>query len=198
MVEGPVLYHRSDSIVTITLNRPETLNAMNEAMMDGVVSEPETIKLYQQNMQNEITHMGQLINDLFDLAQMDTGHIPLGRQKTSLRDLVSDTLSNMNVRAKASSVQLSAHVDPAVDMLYVAPDKVQRILYNLIDNALEYTPAGGEVALDVREQDRQAQISVHNTGSYIPEVDLPNVFKSFYRGEQSRAQTSDGRRVTGL
>ncbi len=174
------------------------IRAMNEAMMDGVVNDPETIKLYQQNMQNEITHMGQLINDLFDLAQLDTGHIPLVRQKTSLRDLVSDTLSNMNVRAKAGLVQLSAHVDPAVDMLYIAPDKVQRILYNLIDNALEYTPAGGEVTLDVREQDHQAQISVHNTGSYIPEADLPNVFKSFYRGEQSRAQTSDGRRGTGL
>ncbi len=174
------------------------IRAMNEAMMDGVVNDPETIKRYQQNMQNEITHMGHLINDLFDLAQLDTGHVPLARQKTSLRDLVSDTLSNMNARAKIRSIQLSAQVDPAVDMLYIAPDKVQRILYNLIDNALEYTPSGGEVTLKVREQNHQAEISVHNTGSYIPESDLPNVFKSFYRGEQSRAQTSDGRRGTGL
>ena len=174
------------------------IRAMNEAMMDGVVNDAETVKRYQQNMQNEVTHMGQLINDLFDLAQLDTGHIPLSRQQTSLRDLVSDTLSNMNARAKACSVGLSAKVDPAIDMLYIAPDKVQRILYNLIDNALEYTPSGGEVNLNVREQNHQAEISVYNTGSYIPEVDLPNVFKSFYRGEQSRAQTSDGRRGTGL
>ncbi|MBI1278060.1 MAG: HAMP domain-containing protein [Anaerolineaceae bacterium] len=174
------------------------IRAMNEAMMDGVVSDPDTVKRYQQNMQNEITHMGQLINDLFDLAQLDTGHIPLRRQTTSLHDLVSDTLSNMNARAKAHSVKLSAHVDPTVDMLYVAPDKVQRILYNLIDNALEYTPSGGEVSLNARGKNQQAEISIHNSGSYIPEADLPNVFKSFYRGEQSRAQTSDGRRGTGL
>jgi signal transduction histidine kinase len=174
------------------------IRAMNEAMMDGVVNDVETIKRYQQNMQNEITHMGQLINDLFDLAQLDTGHIPLTRQKTSLRDLVSDTLSNMNAQAKACAVQLTAQVDPDIDMVYVAPDKVQRILYNLIDNALEYTPSGGKVTLNVRVQDHQAEISVHNTGSYIPEAELPNVFKSFYRGEQSRAQTSDGRRGTGL
>ncbi|MEP6987766.1 MAG: HAMP domain-containing sensor histidine kinase, partial [Chloroflexota bacterium] len=174
------------------------IRAMNEAMMDGVVNDPETVKRYQQNMQNEITHMGHLINDLFDLAQLDTGHIPLTRQKTSMRDLVSDTLSNMNARAKACSVKLSAEVDPAIDMMYIAPDKVQRILYNLIDNALEYTPSGGEVTLNVRKQNHQAEISVHNSGSYIPEADLPNVFKSFYRGEQSRAQTSDGRRGTGL
>jgi signal transduction histidine kinase len=174
------------------------IRAMNEAMMDGVVSDPETIKRYQQNMQNEITHMGHLINDLFDLAQLDTGKVPLMRQKTSLRDLVSDTLSNMNARAQARSVRLTAEVDSNVDVLYVAPDKLQRILYNLIDNALEYTPDGGEVTLDAHEKNRQAEISVHNSGSYIPPNDLENVFKSFYRGEQSRSQTSDGRRGTGL
>lgn len=174
------------------------IRAMNEAMMDGVVSDAETVKRYQQNMQNEITHMGHLINDLFDLAQLDTGHVPLMRQKTSLRDLVSDTLSNMNVRAQARSIRLSGQVDLSVDMLYIAPDKVQRILYNLIDNALEYTPDGGEVTLNACEQNRQAEISVHNSGSYIPPTDIDNVFKSFYRGEQSRSQTSDGRRGTGL
>lgn len=174
------------------------IRAMNEAMMDGVVSDVETITRYQQNMQNEITHMGHLINDLFELAQLDTGHIPLARQNTSLRDLVSDTLSNMNVRAKTHSVRLSAQVDPSVDMLYIAPDKVQRILYNLIDNAIEYTPSGGEVTLAAKERNHEAEIRVHNTGSYIPPADLDNVFKSFYRGEQSRAQTNDGRRGTGL
>ncbi len=174
------------------------IRAMNEAMMDGVVSDAETISRYQQNMQNEITHMGHLINDLFDLAQLDTGHVPLMCQKTSLRDLISDTLSNMNARARSRSIRLSAQVDPSVDIIYVAPDKVQRILYNLIDNALEYTPDGGEVTLNAREQNRQAEISVHNSGSYIPPSDIGNVFKSFYRGEQSRSQTSDGRRGTGL
>lgn len=174
------------------------IRAMNEAMMDGVVSDAETISRYQQNMQNEITHMGQLINDLFDLAQLDTGHIPLVRQETSIRDLVSDTLSNMNARAKARSVQLSAEVDPVVDMLFVVPDKVQRILYNLIDNAIEYTPVGGYVMLRVQEDKQGVEISIHNSGSYIPAADLDNVFKSFYRGEQSRAQAHDGRRGTGL
>lgn len=174
------------------------MRAMNEAMMDGVVSDPDTIMRYQQNMQNEITHMGHLINDLFDLAQLDTGQVPLMRQKTSLRDLVSDTLSNMNARAESRGIRLSAQVEPSVDVLYVAPDKVQRILYNLIDNALEYTPAGGSVVLNAIKQGKWAEIRVHNSGSSIPQSDLPNVFKSFYRGEQSRAQTSDGRRGTGL
>lgn len=174
------------------------LRAMNEAMLDGVVQDAETVTRYQQNMQKEITHMGQLINDLFELAQLDTGHIPLRRQKTSIHDLISDTLSNMNARAKEHSVKLSAQVDSSIDILYIAPDKVQRILYNLIENAFEYTPSGGEVMLRATANHQAAEISIHNTGSFIPANDLDKVFKSFYRGEQSRAQSIDGRRGTGL
>jgi len=167
-------------------------------MLDRVVQDAETITRYQQNMQKEITHMGQLINDLFELAQLDTGHVPLRRQKTSIHDLISDTLSNMNARAKEHSVRLSAEVDPSIDTLYIAPDKVQRILYNLIENALEYTPSGGDVTLAATANQQAAEISIHNSGSFIPATDLDKVFKSFYRGEQSRAQTNDGRRGTGL
>lgn len=174
------------------------MRVMNEAMMDGVVNDPETIRRYQENMQHEIRHMGHLIDDLFDLAQLDTGQVPLMRHETSLGDLVSDTLSNMNARAEAQQIRLSGKVDSEADLIYVAPDKVQRILYNLVDNALEYTPPGGEVCISAIGQSRYVEISVHNTGSFIPQTDLPNVFKSFYRGEQSRAQTRDGRRGTGL
>lgn len=175
-----------------------TMRAMNEAMLDGVVTDPATITRYEQNIHNEIQHLSRLIDDLFELAQLDTGYIPLNRQKTSLHDLISDTLSSMNARAASQQVKLSATVDPAVPLVYVAPDKIQRVLYNLIDNALLYTPSGGQVALKAVQCNAGIEISVHNTGSYITPSDLQNVFKSFYRGEQSRAQNDNGKRGTGL
>jgi signal transduction histidine kinase len=174
-----------------------TMRAMNEAMLDGVVQDPATISRYQQNIQSEIRHLSRMIDDLFELAQLDAGHIPLNRQKTSLRDLISDTLSSMSARAAAQQVSLTATVDPGVNMVNIAPDKIQRVLDNLIDNALQYTPPGGRVTLKACPTKAAVEISVHNTGSYITPVDLPNVFISFYRGEQSRAQ-NDGRRGTGL
>lgn len=173
------------------------MRAMNEAMLDKVVTDPDTIARYQTTTLSEIQHLSRLIDDLFELAQLDTGHLALNLQMTSLHDLVSDTLSRMKARAETESVTLAATVDPAVDTIYVAPDKIQRVLYNLLDNALQYTPPSGRISLQAHPSGTALLMSVHNTGSYISDRDLPNVFKSFYRGEQSRA-TDNGRRGTGL
>jgi signal transduction histidine kinase len=174
------------------------MRAMNEAILDGVVKDPATVQRYQENIQNEIQHLSGLIDDLFELAQLDTGRLTLKRQMTSLHDLVSDTLSGMNARAASQGIQLSASVDDDVDMIYAAPDKLQRILYNLLDNALQYTPANGCVSLQAHRKTDWLEIRVHNTDSFIAPADVPHVFDSFYRGEQSRAKTDQRRRGTGL
>lgn len=83
-------------------------------------------------------------------------------------------------------------------MVYIAPDKIQRVLYNLLDNAIQHTPPGGAVALMARRSNGNVEVIVHNTGSYISEADLPHIFTSFYRGERSRAKDSSGYRGTGL
>lgn len=174
------------------------MRAMNEAMLDGVVDDEETVKRYRLNIQNEIQHLSQLIDDLFELAQLDTGRLPLNKQMISLSDLVSDTLSSMSARAANQGVALTAKLDPGINVVYVAPDKLQRVLRNLLDNALEYTPKEGEINLQAWNEDGHLAISVQNTGSQIAQDDLPHVFDSFYRGEQSRAQNDSQKRGTGL
>jgi signal transduction histidine kinase len=174
------------------------MRAMNEAMMDGVVSDATTVRRYQETIQQEIRHLSRLIDDLFELTQLDTGRIPLKLQRASLRDLVSDTLSSMNARAAAGRVQMSAEVNAAADLITVAPDKLQRVLYNLLDNALQHTPPNGSVNLRAWSANGMVHVSVHNSGSYIQPKDIPHVFESFYRGEQARSQGDDGRRGTGL
>ncbi|MBZ0282108.1 MAG: HAMP domain-containing protein [Anaerolineae bacterium] len=173
------------------------MRAMNESMLDGVVIEPETVMRYQQNIHNEIQHLSHLIDDLFELAQLDTGRLTLNKQMTSLHDLISDTLSSMTARAARRDVSLTASLAPDVNMVLAAPDKMQRVLYNLLDNALQHTPTNGSVQLNARRENAHLEISIHNSGSYILPADLPHVFESFYRGEQSRSQNGL-RRGTGL
>ncbi|MBZ0289552.1 MAG: HAMP domain-containing histidine kinase, partial [Anaerolineae bacterium] len=175
-----------------------SMRVMVEAMADGVVTDAQTVSRYHQNIQNEIQHLSHLIDDLFELAQLDTGHLTLEKQTISLRDLISDTLGSMSARAAQSGVQISGTVDDAVSTACLAPDKIQRVLYNLLDNALHHTPPDGEVSLRARQHNGAIQIAVHNTGSSISPGDLPHIFTSFYRGERSRMQTKDGYRGTGL
>ncbi len=181
------------------LRSPVTsIRAMVEAMIDGVVSDPQTTNRYLHNMELEIQNLTRLIDNLFELAQLDAGHIKLDYQWSSLRDLISDTLGGMSVRAQQQGITLSGEVDPGVDLIYIAPDKVQQILSNLLDNALRYTPEGGTVLLKATLDGDQVTVMVRNNGAGITLLDLSQVFTRFYREERARSQSKDGRRGAGL
>lgn len=174
------------------------LRAMNEAMSDGLVSDPETMGRYLRNMHGEIQHLSHLIDNLFELAQLDAGRIQLSYEQVSLRDLISDTLEQMRLRAEREGIALSGEVASGVDMVCIAPDKVQRVLNNLLDNAIRYTPAGGRVRLLATDAGDSVRVSVNNYAPDLPPLEVDQVFTRFYRQERARAQSSDGYRGAGL
>lgn len=174
-----------------------SIRVMIEAMMDGVVSDPETVDRYLHNANNEVEHLNRLIDDLFELAQLDTGHIKLMLENASLRDLISDTLGVMSAQAAQRDIALMGEVED-VDPVYMAPDKIQRVLYNLVHNAIVYTPPQGKIILSARQVEDSVRVDVHNTGVSIASTELPRIFESFYRGERSRSKDTTGHRGAGL
>ena len=175
-----------------------TIRVMNEAIIDGVAADPQTRERYTRDMQREIQHLGRLIDDLFELSQLEAGRLQLNYELTSLHDLISDTLGSMKPQAEQSHVELEGKIEGQINMVLLAADKIQRVLYNLIDNAIHFTPPGGKITLVVERNKDRVQISIHNTGSSIAPTDVPHIFKSFYQGEPSRTQTNQQRRGTGL
>lgn len=173
------------------------IRAMNEAILDGVVTDHATVRRYIENVQSELFHLSKMIDDLFELAKLDTGNFTISREPASLRDLISDTLGSLNAKAAQAGVQLSGELETGLDIIQMAPDKMQRVLYNLLDNALRHTPAGGRVFIRAQCLEQAVKVTVHNSDSVIPPGELDKVFESFYRGEPSRAQDG-GHRGTGL
>jgi two-component system sensor histidine kinase ResE len=151
-----------------------------------------------ETMQKELEHLTHLIDDLFELSRLDVRRLALVREPTSLRDLLSDTLGSLTAQAKQHDIKLMDVIAPGVDVVNIAADKIQRVLYNLLDNALHHTPPGGTITLSVQRTGNQVKIGVHNTGSTVSTGDLPHLFESFYRGETARTQQSNGYRGTGL
>lgn len=192
---------RRDLIAWVShdLRTPLTsMRVMLEAMADGVVDDEETVNRYMNNSLAEIEHLSHLIDDLFELAQLDVGHLKLNFQEASIRDLISDTIGSMTLKAKQNHITLKGEVDESIDMVKMAPDKIQRVLSNLVDNAIKYTPEHETVTLRAYCEKEDMRIDIHNSGSYIPEDVLPRLFESFYRGERSRRPDHDGERGTGL
>jgi signal transduction histidine kinase len=169
-----------------------SMRAILEALEDGVVDDPQTVKRYLSTAQRDVRSLSVLIDDLFQMAQLDTGGIPLDRAESSLSDLISDTLESFSELTLRREVKLEGSVDPNVDPVMMDTQRIGRVLNNLIGNALRHTPAKGRVNVHARRTTSGVEVSVSDTGEGIRAEDLPHVFESFYRGEKSRSRSTGG------
>ena len=175
-----------------------SLRVMIAAMVDGVVDDPETISRYLLQSQNEITRMSKLLDDLFELAQLDAGFVDLKFEWISLSDLISDTLESFAARADAQEIILEGSIDPQVDLVWAAPEKLSRILDNLLSNALRFTSKNGTIHLSAKNKKNTTLVTVKDSGSGIAPKDLPFIFDRFYRGEKSRTRDKAKNNNVGL
>jgi len=172
-----------------------SIRAMVEALADGVVEDRQTVQRYLTTTQREIGSLSLLIDDLFQMAQLDAGGIPLKRENNSLTDLISDTLESFSALAEKNQVTLSGQVDTGIDPVYIDAQRIGRALSNLIGNSIRYTPPGGSVQVRARRTSAGIQVDVTDNGDGISAEDLPFIFERFYRSEKSRNRATGG---TGL
>ena len=192
---------RRDLIAWIShdLRTPLTaVRASLEAIADDIVTEPDGVKEYVNNSLTELDNLRLLIDDLFAIAQIDAGHMSLKFMEASLSDLISDTVSVLNAHAQKRKINIRGEIQADMPPVYMAPDKIQRVMHNLIDNAIRHTPEGGEITISAKNADKAVKVEVHNTGESIPAEHLPHIFEKFYRGEQARQRDTDGHRGAGL
>jgi signal transduction histidine kinase len=169
-----------------------TMRAMVESISDGIVTDPETIARYHASMQREIAYLSRLIDDLFELSQIDSGLLQLRPESGSIGDLVSDTLEALRPQAEQRSLRLSGDVPAYLPSVLMDTPRIQRVLYNLVQNALRHTPADGSVVIRASACENEVQVSVEDTGEGLEPEELPRIFERFYRGSQARNRSEAG------
>jgi signal transduction histidine kinase len=169
-----------------------SIRAIVEALADGVVDDPETIQRYLRTAQRDIQALSELIDDLFQMSQIDAGGLQLDLEYNSLSDLISDTLESFSELALRKGVVLKGSVAAGIDPVFMDARRIGRVLSNLIRNALRHTPEGGKVHLSALPADEGVLIEVSDTGEGIPAEDIPHIFERFYRGERSRNRATGG------
>ncbi len=174
-----------------------SIRAMVEALHDGIVDDPETVQRYYQTIRGDVIALNGLIDDLFELAQLDAGRLVLDKSPYAFGDLVSDALESFRALAQQRGIDLQAEVNAAVGQVHLNAPKIGRVLANLISNALRYTPEGGRVAVTAVPTPAGVQVTVQDSGPGFHPDDLPRIFEQFYRGEheQARSRSTGG---TGL
>ncbi len=175
-----------------------TIRAMVDAIDDGVVSDRSEMKRYFATIRRDIERLNRMIADLFELARMDAGAMSLERRRVALDEIVGEVVEAMRARADQAGIRLTFSVKHEPPSAMLDGDRLERAIANLLRNALEHTPAGGEIHVSVDASDGQAAVEVADTGEGIDAQDLPHIWTRFYRAERSRARKSSESDGAGL
>jgi signal transduction histidine kinase len=178
--------------VSHDLRTPITsLRLLTDAIADDVV-DGETKREYLAQMSTHVNAMAALIDDLFELSRLQAGDIAWSLEQVRLEELVGETVDAMRVQADARNVTVRAELPPGLRPAHGDPEKLQRVLFNLIQNAIRHTPADGSVVVRARPAGDAVEIEVADTGDGIASGERDRVFEPFFRGGAQAARPSNG------
>jgi signal transduction histidine kinase len=168
-----------------------SLRLLVESIDDGVVT-GETRDRYMSQLRVHVTVLSSLVDDLFELSRIEAGDIAWTMSRIEMDSLVGDTVEAMRAEADARGVHVMAELPPGNLIAEANPEKVQRVLFNLIQNAIRHTPQDGSVTVRARSLEGLVEVEVADNGVGIPVEDQPHVFEPFYRGGLDSPRSTEG------
>ena len=190
-------WHRLIVAVSHDLRTPvASLRVLTEAVEDGIAT-GATRARYLREMQTHVVILSALIDDLFELTRAQAGEINLKPEVFEIGELVSETAAAMAASAEERGVTLSVepragHAPGLTLAARADPDRLRRVLLNLLDNAIRHTPGGGEVLVCVRREATSIEVEVADTGTGISVEDREHAFEAFFRGGQHSSRSDAG------
>jgi signal transduction histidine kinase len=168
-----------------------SLRLLVESIDDGVAT-GETRERYLREIRTHVGVLSDLIDDLFELSRIEAGDISWTMRQVELGELIDEAVAAMRAPAAERGVRVAAELPAGGLVAEANAEKVQRVLFNLIQNAIRHTPADGSVTVRARAQGRAVEVEVDDQGEGIPGADAAHVFEAFYRGDASRGEDGAG------
>ena len=171
-----------------------TIKILVESMIYQDDMPAELRQEFLGDINKEIDRLSSVVGDLLTLVHIDSHKLRLRRELMVFSETVRETVARLAPLAKKRGQTLSADIQDGCEM-FADPGKLAQVCYNIIENAIKYTPDGGSVTVRLRRAGRDAVLEISDTGVGIPEEDLPHVFDRFYRVDKARSRDTGG---TGL
>ncbi|WP_088265905.1 sensor histidine kinase [Bacillus mycoides] len=171
-----------------------SIQLMIEALQDNLIEDPEMRKQYLATILKEIERLSGLINDLFELSKLEFEQVDFYPSFTHIDKVLLDVLESHSVLLEDKQIDLQLQVPDRLPRLLIMPCKIARVIGNLLDNAIRYSPVSGTIELIVEEnkQNQQVQFILRDEGEGISPNDQLRVFERFFRTDQSRSSQSGG------
>jgi signal transduction histidine kinase len=168
-----------------------SLRLLVESIDDGVAT-GETRDRYLAEIRTHVGVLSDLVDDLFELSRIEAGDISWTMRQVELRDLIDDAVAAMRAPAEQRGVRIAAELPAGAVLAEANAEKVQRVLFNLIQNAIRHTPADGSVTVRARSGGDGVEVEVADDGEGIAAGEGERVFEAFYRGDAARGEDGAG------
>jgi two-component system OmpR family sensor kinase len=161
-----------------------------EALREGALEEPEIARRFLGEIETEIDRLVRMVNDLLDLSRMEAGLETSQRTLLNLSAIANDVYETFSIRSTRAEVHLELDIEPGLPPVIGNEDQIRRVFYNLVENAIKFTPSGGKVEMLLRPgaKDHTVRMLVKDNGPGITPEHLPHVFERFYRAETTTAR----------
>jgi len=182
--------------VTHELRTPLTsIKGYMEVLVDGVL--PSNAETFNQ-IHSEAERLSRLVDDLQELSRVEAKAFSLDVRSVAVSDLVQTTVKRLSPQARDKRIKLQSNLPADLPPIWADEDRITQVLVNLVANAIQYTPEGGEVIISAARQADDVLVSVKDSGIGIPPEHIANLFTRFYRVDKSRSRTAGGGSGIGL
>jgi signal transduction histidine kinase len=161
-----------------------------EALREGALEDTEVAERFLGEIETEIDRLVRMVNDLLDLSRTEAGLDTGKRGVLNLISIAHEVQETFKIRASRAEVNLLLDIEPGLPSVIGNEDQLRRVLYNLLENAIKYTPSGGQVEMLLRAGPTPGtvRVLVRDSGPGIAPEHLPHVFERFYRAETSQTR----------
>ena len=172
-----------------------SIKALVESLIAGAIDEPEKARQFLENIHKETERLTFLINDILDLARLESPEAQAKREEINLADLAMRAVERVQSTASRKSIEIKVDDFEGRAIVEGDYDQLMLVVCNLLDNAVRHTGDRGKIGLKLFEEKKRVKLSVSDNGMGIPSKDIPRIFERFYVVDRARSRESGG---TGL
>ncbi len=181
------------SNVSHELRTPLTsLKLITETLQDDLYSDPEQASRFLNQMNSEIDNLTQIVEELLELSRIESGQVPLEKRWVKPAELISSACDRMNLQAERVGLTCRNSCPSNLPSILVDKSRLERVLVNLLHNAIKFTSPGGEIEVSAFQQTDAIVFSVRDSGIGIPPADLSRIFERFFKSDRSRSERGTG------